>query len=76
MPDSDEPPDLTRFVKLAKAGLSAADDSMEWSVYLLAKTVSQEAPNLDDSTLRGLCHFIGIAKVSPDRARQLLEGRP
>lgn len=75
MPDSDESPDLTRFVNLAKAGLSAADDSMEWSAYLLAKTIRQEAQMLDDSALRGLCHFIGIAKVSPDRARQLLEGQ-
>lgn len=78
MPDSDESPDLKHFLHLFHdaGALDEAADSSHLAAVAIALTVLDEVQFIDDSALRGLCHFIGIAKVSPDRARRLLEGQP
>lgn len=63
--------DINRFIALANsdddnddASLAASD--IAWSAVENAHYLSEEA-------LRGFVIFLSIAKVSPDRARELLE---
>lgn len=71
-----ESPDLKHFLRLATDSGPLAEAALSEHVAAseLGYAVLDNIEFLDESALRGLCHFIGIAKVTPVKARELLEG--
>lgn len=61
---------LQRFLDLAR---SSKSNPMEIAAQYMASSATDFVHALDESSLRGFVAFCGICKVSPTRARQLLE---
>ena len=66
-------PDLKHFLQLANAGADDNSTNIEAAADELAYCVLHNVPGFDESALRGLCAFIGLAKLAPSTARDLLE---
>ena len=67
-------PELKHFLKLARAGHFDKEYSpAETAAGELAWSVKHFAKDLDETAIRGLVMFIGLAKTCPDKARELLE---
>ena len=64
-------PDLKHFLDLVNGGVVFACN--EAAANTLALTVLDHVGYLDDSALRGLCTFIGITKVEPRTAYDLVK---
>lgn len=62
--------ELRHFLQLTTSeyGTSEAVAALE-----LADCVINNVPCLDETALRGLCEFIGISKVAPQQAIELLD---
>lgn len=65
--------DLQAFIRLAKCGNTDGCSAAEFGASVLAEDVIEHVFDFDDQVLRGLVTFIGIAKVTPARAMELLD---
>ena len=65
--------DLEKFVGAAKRGESPRCSSVEHAAQVAADAVLETIFEFDDSFVRGLVTFIGVAKVNVERARELLD---
>lgn len=65
--------DLEAFLKLAKVGAQPTCSAAEYGAAVLAEDVVEHVFDFDEQVLRGLVTFIGVAKVTPVRARELLD---
>ena len=67
---------LDKFLGLARNGQSATASDAEHAAYRLAYAVLDDVQHLDETELRGLTVFIGLAKTVPGKMLELLEADP
>ena len=65
--------DLDAFIALAKGAEQPHCSSAEYGAGVLADDVLEHVFELDERALRGFVTFVGVAKVMPLRAREMLE---
>ena len=65
--------DLEKFIGAAKRGSEPRCSSLEHAAQVAADAVLETIFEFDDSYVRGLVTFIGVAKVNVERARELLD---
>lgn len=65
--------DLEEFLKLAKAGDQPGCSAAEYGASVLAVDAIEHVFDFDEQVLRGLVTFIGVAKVTPVRAAEMLD---
>ena len=65
--------DLEKFVGAAKRGKEPRCSSVDHAAHVAADAILETIFEFDDSFVRGLVTFIGVAKVNVERARELLD---
>ena len=65
--------DLEKFVGAAKRGTEPRCSIVDHAAHVAADAVLETIFEFDDSMVRGLVTFIGVAKVNVERARELLD---
>ena len=65
--------DLEKFVSAAKRGSEPRCSSVDRAASEMTDAVVESIYEFDDSMVRGLVTFIGVAKVNVERARELLD---
>ena len=65
--------DLKAFIRLAKAGDRPGCSAAEYGASVLADDALEHVFDFDEQVLRGLVTFIGVAKVTPVRAAEMLD---
>ena len=65
--------DLKAFIRLAKAGVQPQCSAAEYGASVLAEDAIEHVFDFDEQVLRGLVTFIGVAKVTPVRAAEMLD---